>query len=339
MNFREIVGQGIIVNSLHAMIKEDKVSNGYIFCGPRGSGRTLITGVFAMALNCKEQDEERPCEKCSSCIKFLNGNHPNVDFIRPTGASIKIKQIRELIGDIAKKPYETGYKVVIIENADKMTHEAQDAFLKTLEEPPNNTVFVLETENYNLLQPTIVSRCQLYQIRKVSSCEMESYIRRHYDKSDYQIKLATINSNGIIGRARFILENDAYFKQRESFTRLLDFLMESKYIEASSSAAEMIETKADMAQFTEFLLGWFRDVMIYKESSTNMESLLLNMDKKDELEFYGRKLSDRDINSIMEIIKHTIRYVNSNVGIKNSLDLMLLNIMEVCNGKNSRGKV
>jgi DNA polymerase-3 subunit delta' len=91
------------------------ISNGYVFSGPKGCGKKLMAFTFAMALNCTAASENKPCGSCSSCVRTQNGNHPNVEIVRPTGQSIKIKQIRQIISDSSKKPFESGYKVIIVE--------------------------------------------------------------------------------------------------------------------------------------------------------------------------------------------------------------------------------
>ena len=183
MAFNEIAGQRIIVESLKNAIENNMISNGYIFSGPKGCGKKLMACIFAMSLNCRSELQDKPCGSCNSCLRTKSGNHPNIDIVKPTGQSIKIKQIRQIISDVAKKPFESGYKVIIIENSEKMTHDAQDAFLKTLEDPPDNTVFLLIAQNHNLLLATIVSRCQVYQFKPLDRPEMKNFIISTYDFS------------------------------------------------------------------------------------------------------------------------------------------------------------
>lgn len=340
MKFDDIIGQSVVVDSLRRSIAEDKVANGYIFHGPKGCGKKLTAFIFAAALNCKADKAEAPCEACSSCSRMKSGNHPNLDVVRPTGASIKIKQIRELISEVAKKPFENGYKIVILEDAEKMTQDAQDAFLKTLEEPPERTVFILLVENQYSLLPTIVSRCQVFPIKPVSRTEVEYFLKRHCQKPEDLIKLASACSNGIIGRAVQILQDEVYLKKRNGFVQIADLMLRGSGREASGISAETVDTRQDAEELLSFLLGWLRDIAVYRELGEDRAAeLLINLDKLENIRYHSNFLTESKLNSIMDIMKKTKSYINHNVSIKNSIDGMLLNVSEVCNGKNNWSKV
>lgn len=337
MSFGRIIGQPIIAESLRNAVAGNMVANGYLFCGPRGCGKKHTAFVFAQALNCKAEPKARPCEQCSACIRIKNSNHPNIEYVRPTGQSIKIKQIRQLIAEVAKKPYETGFKVVVIEEAEKMTHEAQDAFLKTLEEPPQDTVFILLVENQYAILPTILSRCQVFQFKPLDSHTIEAYLRKAYSYPEMKIKLASKYANGIIGRAVQILEEEQHFGARDFYIDLLDAAFKKRGQEACVMMAEKIQDRAEAENFLNFALEWLRDMMVYRETGSLREQYISNIDKTDRLSGHAEALTDGKIISIMEIIKNTLKYIRHNVSVKNSMDAMLLNIAEVClnNGKNS----
>lgn len=330
MNFNSIIGQSVLIGSLKRAVQQDMVANGYIFCGPKGSGKRLAAAVFARALNCRSQEHNRPCGDCTSCRKFDSGNHPNLEIIKPSGASIKIKQIREVISHVAKKPYESGYKVVIIEEADKMTQDAQDAFLKTLEEPPANTIFILLVQNHNSLLSTVVSRCQVFYMRKVPTQQIESYLTENYKYDRDQIVFAAVSANGIIGRAIDILNNKELQGTRRHYVSLVSKLAESSYTDMSAAAGELLESKESVENFLDFLLSWYRDLLICRQGCDRQ--ILINSDNADIIEGQSQRLDENRLHRIIDVIKRTINYVNHNVGTKNSIDSMLLNIMEVYNG-------
>jgi len=340
MDFNDIIGQDIMVESLKNAVKNDTVANGYIFSGTKGCGKKLVAGVFAMALNCSAEPTKRPCGICSSCIRTKSGNHPNVDVVRPTGATIKIKQIRDIISDVAKKPFENGYKTVIIEEADKLTQDAQDAFLKTLEEPPQHTVFMLLTENHNRILPTIVSRCQVFQFRPLDAKEIEKYLQVKQNWPGADISAAARYSGGTIGRALALLEDKNFESIRDSYVNILDKTLGGRFSDALGLASETVDTREAAEAFLNFCLEWFRDLVIFRETK-GISRLLINADKTDYMTRHNSVLTEGAINSIMEIIKNTIKHIRYNVGIKSSIDGMLLNIAEVSlyNGKNSRSKV
>lgn len=329
MGFNDIAGQKLIVESLRNAVKNKMISNGYIFSGPRGCGKKLMAFIFAMALNCTGEVSNRPCGVCSSCIRTKSGNHPNIETVKPTGLSIKIKQVRQIVSDTAKKPFESGYKVVIIENAEKMTHDAQDAFLKTLEEPPENTVFLLLADNYNLLLPTIVSRCQIFQFRPVNLEEMKTFIETKYDFSPSDIDEAVRYSKGVTGTALEFLQDKDSISIRAVYIDILDKALMGKTSEAQLLASTAAETKDDGSRFLEFSQVWFRDVLILKELQETNNQLIININSLDVLTKHNSALTEGKLNSIMEIVKNTAKYVKYNVGIKNSVDGMLFNIAEV----------
>ena len=337
MNFNDIVGQRVIVESLRNAVINGMISNGYIFSGPKGCGKKFMAVIFSMALNCRGEAHDRPCGSCSSCIRTSNSNHPNLKLIKPTGQSIKIKQIREIISDTARKPFESGYKIIIIDGAEKMTIEAQDAFLKTLEEPPENTVFLLLAENHNLLLPTIVSRCQVFRIKPVDRMEMKSFIQARYDYPPMDVEAAVRHSKGIIGRALELLKDKENFKIRALYIDILDNVLSGNERDAILLAPETVEDKETAERFLDFSMSWFRDIMVMRECPKAFKDIIINIDSLDILSRHNLILTEDKLNSIMEIIKKTYIYVKHNVGIKNSIDGMLFNIAEVnsYNGKNS----
>ena len=169
MSFSDIKGQDTAVSSLKNAIRNNRLAHAYIFAGPEGCGRSLLARNFAKVLNC-EKEKDDACDSCASCKKINKDVHPDVKWLNKDGKSsqIKIDQIRRLEKQIALKPYEAKYKVFIIKDASFMTVEAANSFLKTLEEPPPNSVLILIAERPRDLFATIVSRCQLIRIKPLS---------------------------------------------------------------------------------------------------------------------------------------------------------------------------
>ncbi|HPL53727.1 MAG TPA: DNA polymerase III subunit delta' [Bacillota bacterium] len=329
MSFNKIIGQKIIIESLRNAVKNNKVSNGYIFSGPEGCGKKLMANTFAMALNCSGTADHRPCGSCSSCIRTSSGNHPDVGIVRPDGQSIKIRQIRYIISETAKKPFENGYKVIIFENAEKMTHDAQDAFLKTLEEPPDNTVFILLVENYSLLLPAIVSRCQVHRFKPINASELRDFLGTRYDCSSAEIESAIRHSKGVVGRALELLTDKESFKIRAAYIDILEKALLGSCSEALLLASEKIASREEAEKFLEFSLSWVRDLIVLRENKEAYGSLIINTDNSEMQSKHNSALTEDELNSIIEIIKKTIMYIRHNVGIKNSIEVMLFNIAEV----------
>ena len=166
MSFEEIVGNDKIKQELGENVENGTVSHSYLFVGQEGIGKKLFANEFAKMILCL--GDKKACDRCDSCIKFNSDNNPDFVMIEPDGNSIKISQIREMQDNVFKKPIVSNKKVFIIDNSDKMTEEAQNSLLKTLEEPPAHAVSILATTERNKVLPTIMSRCQLFDFKPVS---------------------------------------------------------------------------------------------------------------------------------------------------------------------------
>lgn len=327
----DIIGQKSIVEGLKAAINGQKIGNAYLFHGPDGCGKKTLADVFAKAINCVEADhEKRPCGICGSCKKFENGNHPNVEWIKPDGSSIKIKQVVQIVSDVSKKPYDSGYKIVIIEHGEKMTPDAQNAFLKTLEEPPAYTVFIILAENQKSLLTTVVSRCQSFRLRPVPLEEIRDYLQKRYPGREEQIKLASVFSNGIIGRSVQMLEQPDYFNKRKHYGEVFALLFQGKV--NIGGDYEFYNNRAEAEWFVEFALSLTRDGLIMAELGEFSEREILNYDLMKVVGNASEKLTSEKLLLIAEILRRTAYYLRQNVNIKGSMDAMLLNILEVTHG-------
>ncbi|MBP3853961.1 MAG: DNA polymerase III subunit gamma/tau [Erysipelotrichaceae bacterium] len=165
--FEEVVGQKHIVQTLKNAVENNRIGHAYLFCGPRGTGKTSIAKIFARTLNCTSDNHDRPCGRCQNCQDAINGSHP--DIIEIDAASNNgVDEVRNLIERVKYAPMEGAYKVYIIDEVHMMTQSAFNALLKTIEEPPAHVIFVFATTEPNKVIPTIVSRCQRFDFTKVS---------------------------------------------------------------------------------------------------------------------------------------------------------------------------
>ena len=203
--FKDVVGQKSIVDHLQNAVTTGKVSHAYILQGERSAGKEFIAKTFATALLCEKGGAE-PCGECHSCKQAENDNNPDIiRIIHEKPNTIGVEDIRKLTGDIAVKPYAGKYKVYIVNEAEKMTVQAQNALLKTLEEPPEYAVILLLATNTDALLPTVLSRCVLLTMKSVSDEEVKKYLMTELMVPEYKADVCVAFARGISARQRDLL--------------------------------------------------------------------------------------------------------------------------------------
>jgi DNA polymerase-3 subunit delta' len=273
MAFADVVGHQRPLQILRRVIETGRMHHAYLFTGMEGIGKRLVALNMAKALNCAEQAGEA-CDRCRSCQLIAKGIHPDLILINPTGESIKIEQIRELERSIAFKPYEARWRVILIDGAERMTREAANALLKTLEEPPPWTTIILVALAVEGLPPTVPSRCQRIRFSPLSNEQIKKVLRDRLTAEEISI-LAPL-AGGSPGRA---LQMDG-----EEVTRVKGLLVSA----LSTSLNRRLQIARELAHeegrgrlFLEILGGWLRDLIIYQE--TRAEQMLLNRDLQAEI--------------------------------------------------------
>ena len=327
MGFGAIVGHEDVVAHLKNAIRTDKVSHAYIFGGERGSGKRLLATVFAMTLQCLEHGTD-PCQVCPSCRKLQSGNHPDVIFVtheKPN--SIGIDDIREqLIGDVGIKPYESPYKIYIVDDASKLTLQAQNALLKTIEEPPAYAVIILLADNTDALLPTITSRCVKLNLKPVSDDEMKDYLMNQLHVPDYQAEIEASFAQGNIGRAKQLAESTDFMEMTEDVIRLLknsrrmDVAAMIEVVKAWSS------DKLDIYDRLDIFTMWFRDVLLFK-ATREIDGLIF----KEEINAISERASVSSyegIEKILEAIQTAGNRLRANVNFELTMELLFLTIRE-----------
>ncbi len=204
-NLKEIFGQKPAVNLLKLALEKDRLAHAYLFTGPRGVGKSTTAWAFLFHLFCRNS-KKNPCGKCIACKKLEKETHPDVFKIVPEKQEITIKQIREINSFIRYRPIEAEYKVIFIEDAEKMNPEASNALLKSLEEPPSYVIFFLITENFTQLLPTIISRSQVVRFRPLSPEIIKNFLKKHYWFEERVAETLAEISQGSLGRAMEIAE-------------------------------------------------------------------------------------------------------------------------------------
>ncbi|MFH1714260.1 MAG: DNA polymerase III subunit gamma/tau, partial [Candidatus Nealsonbacteria bacterium] len=216
--FSEIVGQEHVVQTLTNALSLGLISHAYLFSGPRGSGKTTIARLLAKSLNCQNRKEGsfEPCNKCDSCLEIMENR--SMDLIEIDAASHRgIDEMKELIEGIKFSPSKSKYKVFIIDESHQLTKEAANALLKTLEEPPSHAVFILATTEIHKMIPTIISRCQRFDFRKLTLSEIVRRLEYVAKKEKTKIEkpaleLIALNSGGAVRDAEGLLDQVLTFR-------------------------------------------------------------------------------------------------------------------------------
>jgi len=325
MVFNDVVGQQNVIKSIKNALIHKRVAHAYLFCGPDGVGKSIAASLLASTLNCKKRGTD-PCGLCPSCIKVHSGNHPDIMHVKIQGLSIHVDDIRKLLTDIKKKPYEDGTKVYIIHESDKMTEGAQNALLKTLEEPPGHAVIILLAKNQYSLLETIVSRCQVLRFRRASEREIGDFLKNKKGTLEKEARLFAALSGGIVGKALALMEDRA---AREDIDRIIELTRElhkGDKLYVLSQTDYFINNKDRIDYILGIMMSWFRDILIYKECNDNR--YLINLDKEDIIIDECKRFTYNSLDNILKCIKNTLDNVKSNANFQLSIENMLLSIQE-----------
>lgn len=325
--FDSIVGHEEIIAHLQNAIRLGKVSHAYIFGGENGSGKKHLAMLFAMALQC-ESGGERPCMECASCRRALSGNHP--DIIQVTHEkpnSIGIEEIREqLIGDVAIKPYGSPYKVYIVNEAQKLTLQAQNALLKTIEEPPAYAVILLLTDNPEAFLPTITSRCVTLGLKPVGDEKVKEYLVSQMHIPDYEAEVHASFAQGNIGRAKLIAQSEDFEALCERALRILKYSRDMELQELVTLIKKMSEEKQNALEYMELFLLWFRDVLLFK-AAREVDNLIF----KQELTFIkeqANRCSYEGLEENINAIGKAKERLKANVNFDLVMELLFLTFRE-----------
>ena len=326
-SFKDVVGHKDIINYIRNAVTENKVSHAYILNGERGSGKKMLANLFATTLLCEEQGPD-PCNVCHSCHQAESGNHP--DIIRVTHekpSTISVDDIRRQVNeDIQIKPYQGPYKIYIIAEADLMTVQAQNALLKTIEEPPAYAVIFLLTENAEALLPTITSRCVMLKLRNIKNTLIRKYLMETMHVPDYKADMCTAFAQGNMGRAIMLASSDHFNEIREEAVQLLKYINEMDISEVTKAIKKIGTYKLDINDYLDIIMIWYRDVLLYK-ATKDMDKVVF----KDQISYIqerAKKSSYEGIELILESLEKAKTRLKANVNFDLVMELLLLTIKE-----------
>jgi len=330
--FKEFVNQEVIKRTLQNTILLNKISHAYLFAGPRGTGKTSMARLFAKTINClnpkiKNEDIE-PCNKCQNCLDF--NSLKAVDLIEIDAASNRgIDEIREIRDGIKFSPIKEKYKIFILDEAHQLSKEAFNALLKTLEEPPAHAVFILATTEIHKMIPTIISRCQRFDFRKLTMEEIVKRLEFICQKENIKIdkkalELIALNSQGAMRDAESLLDQVLTYagvmKENETIkvedikdllgivdinliSQFVDLLIEKKASEAVFFINNIFEKGYDLNEFIKSLISYLRQVMIMKINPEIINPIIIGLTKEEQekIRIQASKFKEEELKNILNI--------------------------------------
>ncbi len=315
--FDDVVGQEHVATVLKNEIKRDKIGNAYLFCGTRGTGKTTVARIFARAINCEHPIDGEPCDECESCKAILK--HQAMDIFELDAASYrKIENIRDINREVSHTPSKCKKSVYIIDEVHMLVREAANAFLKTLEEPPKHAVFILCTTEPHKILPTILSRCQRFDFRRINTADIEKRLREIADEekidiTDDAIELIAEAGNGsmrdalsLLDRCSYIggkLDRDAVVKSvglifGDDMFSLVDSVAENDTVEAVKKIGRILKQSLDPMTFFDDFAKHLRALLICKECSdmkTVEEILEVPPETVEKYKLQSEKLSSEQL--------------------------------------------
>lgn len=325
--FSDVIGQDQIKTYFRNAIETGNHAHAYIINGEKGSGKKFISRIVAATLQCEKKGTE-PCGTCHSCIQAETNNQPDIIYVsheKPN--SIGVDDVREQINsDISIKPYSSENKIYIINEGEKLTPQAQNALLKTLEEPPAYAIFIILTTNIQTILPTIVSRCVVLNMKPLQDELVMRYLMEDLKIPDYKAKLCVSFARGNIGRAKQLSTNDEFDKIREEAIFLMRHVKELEINEMSSAIKKINEYNMSASDYLDIIAVWFRDVLLFK-ATKDPNALIF----KGEIKYIKGAASTSDyegLETVLEAIEKTKARVRANVNFDLAMELLLLTIKE-----------
>lgn len=324
--FSEMVGHEQIKEHLQTAIREDAPFHAYIFQGDTGVGKEAMAKTFIAGLLCQGEGE-KPCRKCVPCRQLESGNNPDVVWVKRERASLGVDEIREqLCNTMDIKPFSSEYKIYVVPEAEKMTEAAQNALLKTIEEPPEYGIVILLTSNISELLPTIQSRCLTLEFRPLSQAAVEEYLKTQCKVPDYLAKASAAFAQGNIGKAVRYAQSEDFIERKDSIINLLRRVDKMSIHEMMDVIRDLGTKKDEIRDYIDLMALWYRDVLIFK-ATKNINQLIF----QEESSAISREASRRSYEKIEEILqafeKAKFR-LKANVSFEVAMELMLLTVRD-----------
>ena len=316
-----VIGHDWAVANLDRAVHEQRPAHAYLISGPAHVGKTTLARALSLALNCTSAD--RPCGACRACGLMTADKHPDVQFIAPEGRSLKIDQVRALQHDLALSPYEGRYRVAIFDQFETATIEAQNALLKTLEEPPAYAVLIVLAADSELLLPTIVSRCQQIALRPLTLAQVREALMTRWQVARDQADLVAHLSGGRLGWAVTAAADQSILEARVIALDDLTQMLKADRV-ARFAYAEMMTRKDDRTRATlDLWRTWWRDVLLAASGSA---AELVNLDRVDQIRALAQHVTVAQATAAAEACGRALWQLDRNATARLVVEVLLLDL-------------
>lgn len=308
---REFIGYEKIIQGFFRRVDNGTLSHAHLIIGPNGIGKSILARIFALRILNKDKDIDY--------VDIVN--------YRPSKASMGVDEVREIIEEVSKRPYEGDKKVIIIHEGSKLTIQAQNALLKTIEEPPQGVYIILLAESLETLLETIKSRCQVYKLTPLNNKQMEMYINTLGSYSEEEIKSSLAYGEGIPGKAERLLNDDNLSELREIIVKLLKDINYAKEDLVLIYENKLENYKTQQDEVLNLMASFIRDIIVAKEVED--KNKIINIDKYDDIVEIANSLSYKKLNSMLEYIKEGRVNLMNNGSYSLVISVILMGFLEV----------
>ena len=327
MNFEGISCSEGVKQSLSRAFAESRLPHAMILEGPAGSGKAGLARWIAKAAVCTGEGE-RPCGRCSGCMKAAAGAHPDITIAGGGTAarSFHVDTVRQIRSDAYIKPNEAPLRVFLLEGAEAMSEQAQNALLKTIEEPPAYAVILLLTANTGMLLPTILSRCVVLDLKPVPSEKIKKYLMEELELPDYKADVCTAFAQGNVGKAKRLALSDSFSEMMEHAIHLVKYISEMDVSDLTEDLKKIGTYKIDINDYLDLLMVWYRDVLMFK--ATQDADLLIFKEELGAIRDKAKNSSYEGLECILKALDKAKIRLNANVNFDMVMELLLLTMKE-----------
>lgn len=320
-----ILGNEIIKNHFRTAVRNQKVSHAYIIEGEKGSGKKMLAAAFSKILQC-ESKKDRACNICTSCIQITNKDHPDVIWVTHEKPNvISVGEIREqVVNTIDIKPYKGPYKIYIVDEAEKLNPAAQNAILKTIEEPPEYALIILLASNKGIFLPTILSRCIQLSVKPVPARVIKNYLIDQYTLEEQMAEFYASFSMGNVGKAIESFTSEEFNLMKDRLLSILREIQESAVYQIYESLKEIKKQKNYFGVIFDILTIWYHDILLLKSGAS--EKMIIFQEEYLYINKQVSCLEYENINMIIERIAEARAQIKANVSAESVMESLFIDI-------------